>query len=325
MHTGRSYRFPEFLKWTRRSLYGLTVVGTIPVAAYELGGQKWLGIPWTAVALLGTATAFIVGFKNTQTYSRTWEARQVWSDIVSGSRGWGVMSKDFVDDARKAREMVDRHLAWLTALRYQMREPRPWETADKPYNKEYQRHYAIPERRIPLEGELAKYLPDAELKQVLAAQNKPAMIASLQSALIKDLYATQKIVVLQFIHLQREIKELLTLQGRSERIKDFPYPRQFATVSRLFVNLFCLFLPLGLLREFDKLGATWLVIPVSVLISWVYTSLDQVGESTENPFEGGANDVPISQMCRAAEIDMLEMIGETQLPPPLKPHDNVLL
>jgi len=33
--------------------------------------MKWLGIPWTVVAFLGTVTAFIVGFKNLQRCSRT--------------------------------------------------------------------------------------------------------------------------------------------------------------------------------------------------------------------------------------------------------------
>ena len=71
------------------------------------------------MALLGTATAFIVGFKNFQTYNRTWEARQIWGDIISSSRAWGTMSRDFFDNAEKSTELVYRHLAWLTALRYQ--------------------------------------------------------------------------------------------------------------------------------------------------------------------------------------------------------------
>jgi putative membrane protein len=160
---------------------------------------------------------------------------------------------------------------------------------------------------------------------VLAARNRPALIASLQSAAVKGLYAHQEIPVLLFVHLQREIKELFVLQARSERIKDFPYPRQFATVSTLFVHLFCLLLPFGLLKEFDLADTIWLAIPFSVLVSWVYTSLDQVGESTENPFEGGANDVPVSQLSRAAEIDILEMIGEARPPSALEPQHDILL
>ena len=69
----------------------------------------------------------------------------------------------------------------------------------------------------------------------------------------------------------------------------------------------------------------WLVIPFSVLISWMYTSLGRVGESTESPFEGSPNDIPISHMCRTAEIDLREMLGETDLPSPLEPKNNILL
>jgi putative membrane protein len=96
MHTGNSYRLFEFLDWTRRDIYVLIVLGVVPAVAYQAGHMKWLGIPWTVVALLGTATAFIVGFKNLQSYSRTWEARQIWGDIISSSRAWGTISRDFL-------------------------------------------------------------------------------------------------------------------------------------------------------------------------------------------------------------------------------------
>jgi len=90
-----------------------------------------------------------------------------------------------------------------------------------------------------------------------------------------------------------------------------------------------------LLREFDRLNESvagvikghmvWLVIPFSVLISWMYVSLERVGESTESPFEGSANDVPISQMCRTSERDLREMLGETDVPLPLEPRNNIVL
>ena len=334
MHIGKSYKFVEFLDWTRRDAYILLLLGILPVIGYQIGDQKWLGIPWTVVALLGTATAFIVGFKNLQTYNRAWEARQIWGDILSSSRAWGIMSRDFLDDPEKSKELTYRHLAWLTAMRYQMRDIKPWEATSKA-NAEYQKFYSVPEKETSLENELAKYLSQEELKQVLAAKSKATQILARQSKTLKELFASQEIVVSQFVDMQRSVKELLVQQGRSERIKDFPYPRQFATINALFVKLFCLFLPFGLLREFDKLNESvegmmkgnmiWLVIPFSVLISWMYTSLGQVGESTESPFEGSPNDVPISQMCRAAEIDLREMLGETDLPAPLQPKNNIVL
>lgn len=335
MHIGKGYRLSEFLDWTRRDIYLLILLSTVPVLAYQLGNLKWLGIPWTVVALLGTATAFIVGFKNIQTYNRTWEARQIWGDIISGSRAWGIMSRDFFSNPEKSKQLVYRHLAWLTTLRYQMREGRAWETASKPHNVEYKKYFSVPEQETALETELAKYLSPDELKQILATKNRAAQIMGLQSNTIKELFARQEIVVLQLVDMQRSLKEFFLQQGRTERIKEFPYPRQFAVMSAFFVNLFCFLLPFGLLVEFDKLNASveglmkghmvWLVIPFSVLISWMYTSLDRVGESTENPFEGSANDVPISQMCRAVEIDLREMLGETDLPPLLQPKNSIVL
>src|SRR5262245_1544176 len=166
MHTGKSYKLSEFLIWTRRDIYVLIVLGVVPVVAYQIGSIKWLSIPSTVVALLGTATAFVVGFKNLQTYSRTWEARQIWGDIISSSRAWATMSRDFLDNAEKSTELVYRHLAWLTALRYQLRENRVWETISKAYNAEYLKYYSIPETQTALETELAKYLPDAERKEI---------------------------------------------------------------------------------------------------------------------------------------------------------------
>jgi ion channel-forming bestrophin family protein len=335
MHSGKAYKFSEFLLWTRRNIYKTLIIGIIPVVLYQLVGLKWLAIPWTVVALLGTATAFIVGFKNTQTYNRTWEARQIWGAILNSSRAFGTMSRDFLNNSDKTKELVYRHFAWLTALRYAMRDSRAWETSNHSYNEEYKGFYNIPEKETPLEEELKKYLSENELKYILSTKNRAAQILSLQSKTTKELFDNKEIDDYRFVEMQRMIKDLYDQQGRSERIKNFPYPRQFATINSFFIKLFCLLLPFGMLKEFDKLNESidgfmkgnmvWLVIPFSVLISWVYTSLEQVGESTENPFEGSANDVPISQMSRTIEIDMREMLGETDLPPALQPKNNIIL
>ena len=336
MHTGSSYKLSEFLLWTRRNIYWLLAIGILPAALYQMFGFRWLAIPWTVVALLGTATAFIVGFKNTQTYNRTWEARQIWGAILNSSRTWGTMSRDFVqNNPAKSKELIYRHFAWLTALRYQMRESRAWENSGKPHNVEYKRHYQIPEKETSLESELAKYMPADELEYILSTKNRAAQLLSLQSKTLRELADRGDLENYRFVEMQKLVRDFYDQQGKSERIKNFPYPRQFATINAFFIKLFCFLLPFGLLKEFDKMNETmegfmkgqmvWLVIPFSVLISWVFTSLEQVGESTENPFEGGANDVPISQMSRTIEIDLREMLGETDLPPALQPVNNILM
>lgn len=336
MHVGKNYSFKEFIIWTRRTLYKLIVLSCIPTFLYHYLDVKWIAIPWTVVALLGTATAFIIGFKNTQTYNRTWEARQIWGSILNSSRVWGTMSRDFISNTEKTKELVYRHFAWLTALRYQMRNVKEWENIENTTNREYQQFYVIPERETTLENELSKYISDKEeLNYILSTKNMAAQILSLQSKTLKILEKEGDLDSFRFIEMQKLVRDLYDNQGKSERIKNFPYPRQFATINSIFIKLFCILLPFGMLKEFDKLNETvtglmqgnmvLLVIPFSVIITWVYTSLEQVGESTGNPFEGGANDVPISQMCRTIEIDMREMLGETDLPPALQSKNNIIL
>lgn len=335
MHTGNSYKFIEFILWTRRNLYRLAIIGIVPVILYQGFGWKWLAIPWTVVALLGTAAAFLVGFKNTQTYNRTWEARQIWGSILNISRTWGVQCRDFLDDPERTKVLVYRHFAWLTALRYQMREARAWENSSKPHNIEYRKYFSVPEMETTLETALTKYLSPDELQYILSTKNRAAQLMSLQSKNLKDLADQGKLDNFRFLELEKLVREFYEQQGRSERIKNFPYPRQFATINIFFINLFSWMLPFAMLKEFDKLNENmsgimqgymvWLVIPFSMMISWVFTSLEQVGESTENPFEGGANDVPISQMSRTIEIDLREMLGETDLPPAIQPKNNIVL
>lgn len=335
MHGGKSYKVGEFLFWTRRNIFWLLILGITPTVLYQLCGLTWLAIPSTIIGLLGTATAFIITFRNQETLNRTMEARQIWGATMSASRSWAMMCRDYLDSREKSRELIYRHFAWLIALRYQLRAPRNWENVNEGYNKEYKQHYFIPESETPLEAELIKYISPAELKSILPANNKAAQLMSLQSNTLKKLREDGSLEEFRFLDMHGALRGFSDHQGRSERIKNFPYPRQYATVNGLFVKLFCLLLPFGLLEEFDKVNdrvtgflqgnMVWFVLPFSMLISWVFTSLEQVGKSTENPFEGSANDVPISQMSRTVEIDIMEMLGETHLPSPFPTQNNIIL
>lgn len=82
-----------------------------------------------------------------------------------------------------------------------------------------------------------------------------------------------------------------------------------------------------MLQEFNKLGDNffWLTIPVSVIISWVFVSLERGGDATENPFEGSSNDVPMTQISRNIEIDLLDMLDEKDLPPAIQPTNNIVM
>ena len=336
MHIGKSYRLTEFLHWTRRRIYVLVLVTAVPVVLYQWFGLKWIALPWAVIAVLGTATSFIVGFKNAQTYGRTLEAQQIWTTIATNSRYWGLISRDFPTDREKTQSLVYRHLAWLTALRYQLRTERVWESAASQSNAEYRkRFFPIPEKETSLEQELRKYLADDELARLSAMRGKAMRLMSDQSEAIRTLYANQKIVLTHHTEMQKALKDFIDQQSKAERIKNFPYPRQYAIINTIFVWSFVALLPFGIVGEFDKLNAHvggflagnmgWFAIPFSLLISWMYISLDQVGESTENPFEGSANDVPMAQICRLLEIELKQMLGESDIPSLLKPTNNIIL
>ncbi|MBO9616903.1 MAG: multidrug transporter [Dyadobacter sp.] len=335
MHIGKSYRLGEFLVWTRRNIYILFFLGLFPVVIHEVWGLKWLNVPWPVVGLLGTATAFTVGFKNAQTYSRATEGARLWTDILSLSRFWGTISIDFLNNPGQSKELIYRHLAWLTALRYYLREDRVWENNEKSHNKEYQQFFRIPERLRGMEAELKEFLPADELELVQRSGNKAGKILALQSKIIKSLMENAELIAPQYATMQQSMKDFFVLQGKCEQLKDSPYPRQHAVINHIFVWTFCFMLPFGIVHDFDLLNEVvdaplrgymaWTTIPFSMLISWMYISLEQVGESTENPFEGSANDVPISQMCQQLNIELREMLGEDNLPEALQPHHNIIL
>lgn len=336
MHAGRHYKLREVLYWTRREIYGLIPIAAVPTIVYEVFDMK-ISLPWLPIALIGTAVAFLVGFKNNATYGRLWEARQVWGSIINASRSWGIMVMDFVtspDRSTSANELMSihkrliyRHIGWLTAMRFQLREPRAWENLTRKYNMEYRKHYSIPEHETKLEDELAKFLSPDDFSYTLSKKNRATQLIHLQSADLRKLRDAGLIDGFRHIEMENVLVNLYDQQGKCERIKNFPYPRQFATLNLYFVCLFSILVPFGLLQEFDKLGEhfVWLTVPFSVMVSWVFLTMEKIGEATENPFEGTPNDIPMAALSRNIEIDLREMLDEKDIPAPIKPVNNILM
>lgn len=131
------------------------------------------------------------------------------------------------------------------------------------------------------------------------------------------------------MELARLLSEFYTLQGKCERIKNFPLPRQYATANHWFVMIFVFLVPLALLGAFhtDDLPNwyVWVTVPASIVLGWVFYLWDKVLEYSENPFEGLINDIPMDALSRTIEIDLREMLGETELPPPIQPIEGEAL
>ena len=67
----------------------------------------------------------------------------------------------------------------------------------------------------------------------------------------------------------------------------------------------------------EEAYTSWMSIPLTALVIWVFFLMEKVGDYSENPFEGSYNDVPITTIARAIEIDLREMINDSDIPKPI--------
>lgn len=337
MYTRKVFRAKDMARWTRyETLLFITYV-TLVVLAYVFLELHWLTIPWTPLALIGTAVAFVIGFQNNSAYGRIWEARTIWGGIVNTSRSFGMYVKDMVTNEHalskrteaelkeEVRLLTYRHIAWLTALRHAMRQPRTWETLmNERTNREWSSMITPPEKKISVEDDMKTYLSDEDLRYVMSKDNKQTAVLYLQSAHLRKLKEQGLIWEFSFLEIESLVKELFDLQGKSERIKNFPYPRHFATLNHYFMWIFVALLPLALVPQFMEIGSRisddlpligslfiWLSVPFYLAVAWVFHTMERIGRTGENPFEGSANDVPISSIARGIEIDLRQNLGET--------------
>jgi putative membrane protein len=284
-------------------------------------------IPFAPVSLIGIAVSFSLGFKNNQAYDRFWEARTIWGSIVNGSRHWANQVLNFIptSDCNLSEEelnvikkrLVYRHLAFINALRLNLRKPTSFSISHKGSIGEF--HYGSPEIQH-WEDEVMSFIDDDEELDLCKVQNIPTHILKNQGKDISELYKSKVIDDFRHVDMMTTLKDFYADQGKCERIKNTPFPRQYAYFSKLFVWIFIAVLPLALTTEFEKIGNgyIWMVVPFSTLISWI-------GDNSEDPFENFINDVPMTALCRNIEIDLKEMLGESDIPPRLIPQDGILM
>jgi putative membrane protein len=336
MHIKKTYTIREMAWWTRFETLLFIIIIVIWVALYYFLDLKWMRIPWTPLALIGTAVAFVIGCPNTSTYDRIWEARKMWGGLVNTSRTLGMFAQDMVTNEyaqtpveeaelqKEIKTLTYRHIAWMTALRHAMRVSKPWETTvNHRTNQEWDHH--PPELDTTVAEDMKPYISQSDFDYVMSKSNKQTALLYLQSHHLKQLKEKGILWEFSFLEMEAVLQELLTLQGKSERIKNFPYPRQFATLNHFFMWIFVLLLPLALVPQFADIGIdlidkspvigklfVWFSIPFYIIVAWIFHTMERIGRTGENPFEGTSNDVPISTIARGIEIDLRQNLGETE-------------
>ncbi|TPV94494.1 MAG: multidrug transporter [Myxococcales bacterium FL481] len=328
MYQAYRFSFRASLWWTRHTLAVVTAYSTAVCSLAYFTGWKWFALPWQPVGLLGVALAFYLGFKNNSAYSRLWEARKIWGGIVNASRSFAVMARDFVHSEERGqqlrRELVHRHVAWLHMLTVELRKVAPWEHQGKLSTGDRQR-FGTAVTEADAKAILRQYVAADEGEYVLTKGNRSSHLLSVQSRRMMELRNAGIIDHFRHLAMQALITEFYTLQGKAERIKKFPLPRQWASANAYCIFIFLVLLPFGMIDVFSRgsgAESVYLAMPASVVCFWVFWLMDRVGEYSENPFEGLANDVPIRNMARGIEIDIRQMLDETELPPPIGPVEG---
>lgn len=319
------------LNWSKMPfIYGTLLAVGVHLFCHFTGID--VSIPWQPVSVIGIAVAFYLGFKNNSSYDRTWEARKIWGAIVNNSRTFGAAVVTFIQsdqeekNAAIKKELIYRHIAWLTTLRYQLRLSRQWEHTENRVKGLY-----IPDVSElyfdRLDSEVTHFIPEEEFERYKSKTNMAAQILLTQSVRLQQLRDENYFEDFRHMEFHALIRAFYEEQGKSERIKNFPFPRQYASVALWLSMVFCALVPFSLLDTFiEEKGLLYWIWPLfSGLITWIFFLMEKIGDYSENPFEGTYNDVPITAISRAIEIDLREMIGDADIPAPMKDEHGFLM
>lgn len=283
-------------------------------------GLKFVVLPALPISTIGIAISLYLGFKTSSAYNRWWEAREIWGGIVNNSRTWSnqacnllTLTKNESALTSETRILIRRHLAWVNALAYQLRKTSRLTASTQRHIFDY-RNTKTDNLTTNSPGCYECYLSEEEVQDLRDVANPATHIIHKQGA-----------------HLRELLK-----QGACERIKNTPFPRQITYFGRIFSWIFIVLLPFALYDSFeDVLKEHFRTLDISDLyllpmvlftmtISWLFYMLQKVGESCEDPFESGPTDVPISALTRVIEIDLLQILGEENIPEPIQPRAGVL-
>lgn len=339
MYIYRNIKWNIILRFAWKSILLSAIWATFVVWLYHFADHKGFNtsIPFLPLSTIGIAVSFYIGFKNNSSYDRFWEARKIWGGIINYSRTWANQVLQFISDKNTGeaytneelfaikKDLIYRHLAYINALRLLLRRPTSFSIK---VSKSVDKLTPGTPERSHWNEEVMPFLDQEEYCSHVQRVNPATHIIKVQGQKLAELNDKHGLIEeFRYMEMMRVLEEFYNLQGMCERIKKTPFPRQYAYFSRVFVGIFIFLLPFGLVGEFAKISHTFILvtIPFSVLISWIFYTMEAVGDSSEDPFDNMINDVPMTALCRTIEIDLKEMLGEENLPEAMEPVNGILM
>lgn len=246
-------------------------------------------------SLIGIAIAIFLGFRNSASYDRFWEARKQWGALLIHARSLARQAMTLQDDPEAARAIIRATIAFTHALRHQLRRTDP-----------------LPELRAFLPADFV----DGELAR---AQFRPALILLHIGREMADLRRSGKIDPILVAAMERHLDALSDVLGACERLAGTPLPFTYSVILHRTIYLYCFLLPFGLI---DSIGV--LTPLIVAFLAYTFYALEALSDQLEEPFGTDANDLALDGMATMIETTLKEMQGETELPAPVKPVGYVL-
>jgi putative membrane protein len=296
----------SMLRTVWRPLSLLFAFDMVVAVAYVYGGQAWLSMPHVPLSIFGGAIGVILGFRNNSSYQRWWEGRILWGSIVNYSRTFArqalsmiVVSPEAAESERERVSAIQERLvllqvAYVHSLRCHLRGQPAWQ-------------------------ELGPFYSESQIEFFRSQRNVPLCIQQEMSELLSECHQRGWLDNMRWTAMDQSLAALMNAQGGAERIKNTPMPRQYDYFPQLFVKLYCLLLPLGMVANLE------LLTPIgSTLVGLIFMVLDAMGRDLENPFENSEHDVPLTSISRTIEINLKQLLGDANPPPPEKPINGIL-
>ncbi len=278
-----------------RILPQLLVVTAISIAVVTFHGEllHWkVTLTTVPFSLVGVALAIFLGFRNSASYDRYWEARKLWGKLLVDSRGF-------------TRQLITTGV----------KDPLPLARAVAGFVHATRHHL----RRTDAQADMARLLPTA-LCARLEGRRTPAMqILAWLAEQVAERHRLGQIDSVQAMALDHSLGGLNDAFGGCERIAFTPLPFTYSVILHRTVYLYCLMLPFGLL---DAIG---FMTPLMVaFVAYTFFAIEALSDEIEDPFGLEPNDLPIHALSNGIEASVLELLGETDLPPVIEPIDHVL-
>lgn len=256
----------------------------ISVVVVLLHGEIFrLKVTLTAVpfTLIGIALAVFLGFRNSASYDRFWEARKLWGGLLNESRNLARLAVTLFPAERDRRGYVQMLIAFVHSLRHQLRGTDP-------------------------EADLQRLLSAPMCERLSTVRFKPAVLLLMLAESLHRLRRDHAIEPILAATMERSLAGLTEVLGGCERIAGTPLPFTYSVILHRTVYFYCFLLPFGLV---DSIGVmTPLVV---AFISYTFFALEALSDELESPFGKRANHLALDAMSQSIEATLRETLGET--------------